>query len=77
MPNNVELGCLGILAEFFIGFTEDWMSPVALFGVVVIVALTNVLVGMTPGKVTGNAQFAVWLASLLIGVITYVALKEV
>lgn len=53
------------------------MSQVALFGAIVTVALTNVLAGMGPGRITGDAQLAVWLASLLVGVITYAALKEV
>lgn len=52
------------------------MSLLGLIGAVLTVALTNVLVGMAPGKVTGDVQLAVWLASLLIGVMTYALLSE-
>lgn len=52
------------------------MSGVAILGALLVIALVNVLTGMAPVPITGDAQLAVWLASLLTGLITFVALKR-
>jgi len=52
------------------------MSGIAILGAVIVVALTNVLAGLLPVAFTGDAQLAVWLTSLLIGVVVYVSLNQ-
>lgn len=52
------------------------MSVVPIIGALLMIALTNVLTGMMPGTVTGDAQLAVWLVSLLIGLFTFVELQR-
>lgn len=52
------------------------MSGVAIFGALLMIALTNVVAGMAPVAITGDAQLAVWLVSLVVGLLTYVTLAR-
>ena len=52
------------------------MSPIPTAGSLIVIALTNVLAGMIPVTFTGNAQIAVWLISLLNGVVIFVTLTQ-
>lgn len=52
------------------------MSTVATIGAILMIALTNVLAGLLPVDFNGDAQIAVWLISLIVGLITYVTLKQ-
>ena len=52
------------------------MSAIPIAGSLIVTALTNVIAGMIPVTFTGNAQLAVWLLSLLFGVVAYVSLTQ-
>jgi len=52
------------------------MSVVAIIGALLMIALTNVVAGMFPVSFSGDAQLAVWLVSLMLGLATYVTLKQ-
>lgn len=52
------------------------MPVVPIIGALLMIALTNVIAGMLPGTVTGDAQLAIWLVSLLVGVFTFTALQQ-
>lgn len=52
------------------------MSVAAILGAVLVVALIHVLAGMAALGLSGDAYVALWLASLLAGVVTYVLLER-
>lgn len=52
------------------------MSFVAILGAILTIALTNVFAGLLPVTFTGNSQLAVWLVSLLLGLVAYVAIER-
>lgn len=52
------------------------MSGIAILGSLIVIALTNVFAGLLPVAFTGDAQLAVWLTSLFLGVLTYVSLVQ-
>lgn len=52
------------------------MSGVAIIGAMLMIAFTNVLAGMFPVTFTGDSQLAIWLFSLIVGLVTYVTLRR-
>ncbi|WP_311173923.1 hypothetical protein [Halobellus ordinarius] len=52
------------------------MSAVPTAGALLAVALTHVLAGILPITFSGDAHLALWLVSLLVGILTYVSLER-
>lgn len=52
------------------------MSAIGLLAAVVMFTLTNVLAGMLPTTFTGDAQLAVWLVALVVGIASYIATEQ-
>ncbi|SEQ04109.1 hypothetical protein [Natrinema salaciae] len=52
------------------------MSEIGLLAAVAMFALTNIFAGMLPTTFTGDAQLAVWLVALVVGIASYITVEQ-